>query len=456
MTGYEKIKQLAKLRRCPIPDLLVLARQNDPFFAGSPTARAMAEWFAELWRRFGYTTGVHLRRVHYQLVSLGDATKHNGSPYENTEADWNYLLSAGKHARYLGLVDPEAFVDRRNPEPRVFLPSGSGEKPGWRYEFPWWPLPRINADLAADLDWELPWFWVKGYDYSEALQPYHLEVWVEKSTMNDVLEPLCRRYGVNLVTGVGFLSITSVVELLKRVRLYGKPCRILYISDFDPAGDLMPTAVARQIEYWLDFYGLNADIKLKPIALTRDQVLAYRLPRVPIKDSDRRKGSFEERYGEGAVELDALEALYPGKLARIVEDHILQFRDEDLPRKLSEAREEAREELRAWWEARVEPYRGELEGLKVQVEEVARKYQARLEELAREMEEELAPYAAKLESLRRAVEEAVASIAPELPELPEPEAAPEGEDWLFDSGRSYFEQLAVYKMRTRGPMREAG
>jgi hypothetical protein len=54
-------------------------------------------------------------------------------------------------------------------------------------------------------------------------------------------------------------------------------------------------------------YAPNADIKLIPLALTRDQVITYQLPRIPIKESDGRRAGFEERYGAGAVELDALE-----------------------------------------------------------------------------------------------------------------------------------------------------
>lgn len=449
MNGYERIKRLAKDTRCNIPDLLVLARQNDPFFAGSDTTKAMAEWFADLWQRFGYTNGIHLRRVHYQLVSQGNAKKHNGLPYENTENDWNYLCNAGKYARYLGLVNPAAFVDRRNPEPHIFRPyEERPEKPGWDYVFPPWYLPEINADLVADLDWDLPGYRIYGYTYSEGLQPYHLELWVEKSTMDDVLVPLCRRYGVNLVTGLGFMSITSVVELLKRVRTYGKPCRIFYVSDFDPAGDGMPTAVARQIEYWLTSYGLGleADIKLRPLALTREQVIEYRLPRIPIKDSDRRKEGFEERYGEGAVELDALEALRPGELARIVRENILQFRDNDLEERVAEARERAERELESWWEAWIEPYRKELESLKERTKAVMQKYQARLEQLAREVREELAPYKAELDSLRQAIQDTIACMDPELPDVPEPkvEGRDEG-DWLFDSRRDYFAQLSAYK-----------
>jgi hypothetical protein len=379
-------------------------------------------------------------------------------PYENTENDWNYLCNAGKYARYLGLVDPAAFVDRRNPEPHIFRHYEERQaEPGWEYIFPSWWLPKISTDLAADLDWELPSYRLHGYTYCEALQPYHLEVWVEKSTMDDVLVPLCRRYGVNLVTGLGFMSITSVIDLLKRVSEAGKPCRIFYVSDFDPAGDGMPTAVARQIEYWLATYALKADIKLNPIVLTKEQVEQYRLPRIPVKDSDRRKANFEERYGEGAVELDALEALHPGELARIVKENITQFRDGELEDKVAEAREMAEDELEAWWETQIiEPFQEKLDGLREQVLAVVRKYQDRLEKLAQAMARELAPYEEKLNSLRQAIEEAIADMRPELPELPEPDVKPDEEGWLFDSTRDYFEQLAFYKARRSGKVRQVG
>ena len=70
--------------------------------------------------------------------------------------------------------------------------------------------------------------------------------------MDDILIPLCQRYYVNLVTGIGFLSITHVLQLIDRVIDNRKPTRIFYISDFDPAGVQMPVQVSRQIEYWLD------------------------------------------------------------------------------------------------------------------------------------------------------------------------------------------------------------
>jgi len=456
VTGYEKIKKLAKERRRNITDLLVLARQNDPFFTGSATDKAMAEWFAELWRRFGYTTGVHLRRVHYQLISQEKPQKHNGLPYENTENDWNYLCNAGKYARYLGLVDPEAFVDRRNPEPHIFKEYALyTQKPNWGYDPPSWQMPEINIDLVDDIDWELPKLEVSGYSYNDALQPYHIEVWVEKSTMDDVLVPLCMQYGVNLVTGLGFMSITSVIDLLKRVNKANKPCRIFYVSDFDPAGDGMPTATARQVEYWLATYAAEADIKLGHLVLTKEQVERYRLPRTPVKDSDRRKTNFEERYGEGAVELDALEALHPGELASIVEENILRFWDSELQEKIAEARMKAKKELDTHWEARIKPFQEKLDDLKAQVEDVVQKYQTRLDEIREELTNELRPYEEMADSLRQAIQDAADDITPNLPELPEPEIEEDNTNWLFDSHRDYFDQLAAYRARRGGQAKKA-
>ena len=50
-----------------------------------------------------------------------------------------------------------------------------------------------------------------------------------------------------------------------------------------------------------------------------------------------------------------------------------------------------------------------------------------------------------------AITEMAAEFAPELPDRPEPDQAEVDEsDWLFDSGRDYLEQLAMYKARKSG------
>ncbi len=52
-----------------------------------------------------------------------------------------------------------------------------------------------------------------------------------------------------------------------------------------------------------------------------------------------------------------------------------------------------------------------------------------------------------LKTIQHAVREKLETLEPELPPLPEPEAAPNDEGWLFDSRRDYIEQLRHYKDR---------
>src|SRR5262249_51787751 len=80
---------------------------------------------------------------------------------------------------------------------------------------------------------------------------YMLEIWVEKSTLNDVVVPLGLELHVNIVTGVGDMSSTKCDEFVERARRSGKPVRVLYVSDFDPQGENMPCGVARKIEFAL-------------------------------------------------------------------------------------------------------------------------------------------------------------------------------------------------------------
>jgi hypothetical protein len=263
--GYERIKQLAvelgkkngtRGRPKPVAELLAMSRNRDPFYAGSEAQQAKAAWFAELWQRLHLPHGVHLRRIHYRLVSQERSQKppqkHDGTPYENTELCWAYLQEAGAMARYLKLVPADAFEDRRNPPPKLFMHAGMphGSPTVELGMLGWCSLPEIRANLSTDLWLPLPGVEsIAGYAYQTSDQPFLCEVWIEKSTQNDELEPVCRSLGVNLIVGVGFQSITNVIKLLQRLCELRKPARVFYISDFDPAGDDMPVAVARQAEF---------------------------------------------------------------------------------------------------------------------------------------------------------------------------------------------------------------
>src|SRR5262249_33630215 len=148
------IKVLAKERGCTVRDLLALSLSADPFYADVPMKRERAEWFAALWERFGFAQGAHLRRVHYQLVSVAKPPRlpdsrrpyRKGTPYQNTEYCWSYLTESSAFARHLGLVPATALVDRRNPSP--FLQISHGNAPPdpdcWLPEMLPWTLPTIS------------------------------------------------------------------------------------------------------------------------------------------------------------------------------------------------------------------------------------------------------------------------------------------------------------------------
>lgn len=429
--NYETIKALARQLRdegesCQVTDLIALAPQNDPFYTGTEGERAKASWFAELWGRFGYRSGVHLRRVHYQLVSQDPLVeKPNGGLYENTERDWGYLTLASKCARYLGLVEPEAFVDRRNPDAIVNAGYWPDPTPGYRVEKAWFGEQDIALPAFPTLEAE---------GYRGNLQPYHLEIWVEKTTMNDVLEPLCRRYGVNLVTGAGEMSITAAIDLVERAREAERPCRIFYVSDFDPAGYGMPVSVARKLEFFVRDRDLDLDIALEPIALTRQQVVEFGLPRQPIKDSELRKGAFEDVHGEGAVELDALEALHPGALARIAETAILDYYDPGVEERAGEQRSAL------------------AEALESKRQEAISDLEADVEELEADFEQAVGDLKRRWRDLSDRIACRLNEVEVDLDDYPLPEGREvwESDGKLFDSERDYLDQLACYKARQNG------
>jgi hypothetical protein len=539
--GPEEHKATAAELGLPnVRELLVLAPGNDPLYKGTEADRRDAEWFADLWQRFGYTRGVHLRRAHYQVLSTGCQTS-NGTAYENTEGCWAALCKAAAAARLLGLVDAEAFVDRRNPEPVVNRwPRTEPPEPGWSrlydFERPSWELPSAEPpELPSGGSWMLPFvpywalpeiepqpvYWprfeplpdqpgveVTGYDYGPDDQPVLVEVWIEKSTMQDVLGPLCASLNINLVTGVGNQSITAAVRLLRRAERHGKPAHVLYVSDFDPAGEHMPAAVARQAQFWRDRLDVTEPLTLDPLVLTRGQVAEYALPRVPIKDSDRRAAAFEARNGAGAVELDALEALHPGVLGDLVRQAAEPYVDPSLRTALGDAQRAARDAVAVQWQddtaglrddltavegrAReairrheeslsaagvdlaaeltperreldemaaeiravlaplVEPFRPRLDAVRVRVNGKVEQHRERLSARADELAAELAPLQERLDELADDAERMADDFDPVLPDRPEPaEPTVDRDRLLYDSRRCWLDQLAAYR-RAKG------
>ena len=102
-----------------------------------------------------------------------------------------------------------------------------------------------------------------------------------------------------------------------------RPTGIIYLGDFDPSGmDMLP---AMEQTLWEEM-GLPEDaFGTRRCALNFEHVEEYQLPHSPdaVKFGDSRARAFVERYGEVAVELDALEpATFMAVLDQCIQDNL--------------------------------------------------------------------------------------------------------------------------------------
>ncbi|MCJ7816696.1 MAG: hypothetical protein MUP55_02455, partial [Candidatus Aenigmarchaeota archaeon] len=250
-TWREQLKEMARTNKISLKELAVLGVGRDPFLCGSEKQVKMGKWFRDIINTyFKHIFELHLRRVHYYISQKARVNNYKGTGiYLNTFSDWVDLEQSALFARYLGYVDCGIFVDRRNPPTQVY----SLYHQHTDIEEACKALPDKVVTNINTFNWNV-----------QHVQPYHIEIWAEKSTMNDILVPLCMKYRCIYVHGLGELSLTKVMpELFDRMIEARKPCRIFYISDFDPAGERMPRSISRKIEWCnRDEYQDDFDIKL--------------------------------------------------------------------------------------------------------------------------------------------------------------------------------------------------
>lgn len=372
----ETLRVLASELSVKVDELIVLNRTNDPFYLvteNSIKGLWFTKMFKEVMAKFPHIKP-HLRRLHYAYSSLPHAKRHDGTPYINDYNSWSYLCDSSKQARYNDLIGYKQITDRRNPKAVV---NADFNTPHNEYEAPseiglkCQDIDRLHT-LNLQIGYpqynnaeELAKALAQGYAenaYNEIkynmqkLQPYHLEVWIEKSTMNEELMPICARFNANFVYGLGQESITRVDELIERAIESGKPVRIFYISDYDDQGVTMPEAVARKVQFFNEHYHNNKlDIKLCHLALNEEQIEKYNLPKKPTKQPKMSKRISEtisedklgkhletlEKYGETlrkrqpySVELDALATFHVGELERMLTEALNCFYDEGLKNKV--------------------------------------------------------------------------------------------------------------------------
>lgn len=361
---------------------LLKIQQQDPDGLGAylqPAQYRDARWITNLWQAH-CEPGMHLRAIFYRLLSkqvmmppgvrqharpgrpVWDPTKDTiALPLENSFWHWTQILNASVQARYAWMVSPHELEEHRSPEPqRHFYPRDT-------------PVPSLTWIEEA-----IPRPQVIGYDYDGILgadQGYQVEVWCEKSSMDHILEPLHTELNFNYQPGQGYSSIKRVDQLLRRARK-DRPIRLFAITDFDGSGCNMPHALADQIKKLIIRYP-GVIIKVVQLALTEQQVRQFKLPYNMIDPEKVEKGLkkvFADKYPDlGPVELDALEAIVPGELERMVREAVDPFIDTQLARRLATAEDDAQAQIDEEWSDAIAAETDRLAAIEVEKEDADRR-----------------------------------------------------------------------------------
>jgi hypothetical protein len=325
-----------------LKDLTVLAPQNDPFRVDTPARHRDGEWLAITARELGLGDRViHLRGLHYMVLGW---PKPDGSPYINDDEHWEWLQGdCAKAARFLGYLPFGQIFDRRASAPVV--------QEYTRAE----PKPFLNVGIEVeipDADDILPKLGVDGF---QGVQPYHLVMFAEKSSLDPILSPLAQEYGADLYLATGEISDSHLHRMAVSAVNDTRPMVVLCFSDADPSGWQMPVSIARKLQAFKTLLPAMPDFEVRRVALTPSMVRQYGLPSTPLKETEKRADKWRAATGTEQTEIDALAALQPELMREIALDAITPFYDHGLDRRVDEAR-------RAWFSEALDLINRQLDG----------------------------------------------------------------------------------------------
>jgi hypothetical protein len=286
-----------------------------------------ADAICQQYRRQGYR--LTLRQLYYRFIATDafpdsryftddkrDPGNSSGRGTKNCQANYKWLGSLVADGRVDGLIDWNDIEDRGR--------ESAGGDAGW-------PGPETAMDAYA-----------RGYGITHwDGQDWHIEAWVEKDALSDVIARAASPWDVSYTACKGSPSHSLVHEAARRMRSFedqGIRTKILYLGDHDPTGLDIPRDLQERMRLF------RSKCEIEPIALTMDQVQQYDPPPNYAKDSDSRYARYVEEYGTDCWELDALE---PQVLVDLVDEHIQEHIDQDLRQERLDQEERERSVLTA-------------------------------------------------------------------------------------------------------------
>ena len=246
-----------------------------------------------------------LRQVYYQLVARG-YIPNNERSYKNVGS----LINDGRLA---GLIDWHSVTDR-------------------------------TRNLRKESHWDNPADVIASARYSYNLdkwkgQPNYVEVWVEKDALVDIVGQACSPLDTPYFSCRGYTSQSEMWSAAQRfIRQERREKRIIiHLGDHDPSGIDM----TRDIQERLEMFG--ADVYVKRVALTMNQIQTYNPPPNPAKITDSRASKYIDQYGNESWELDALE---PKVITDLIKKQVTMYRNDDIYRAVCDKESREKDELR--------------------------------------------------------------------------------------------------------------
>ena len=246
-----------------------------------------------------------LRQAYYQLVARGYIP--------NNERSYKNIGSLINDGRLAGLIDWHSITDR-------------------------------TRNLRYNSHWDNPADVIGSARYSYMLdkwqsQPNYVEVWVEKDALVDIVGQAFRPLDTPYFSCRGYTSQSEMWSAAQRfIRQDDRENRfIIHLGDHDPSGIDM----TRDIQERLAMFG--ADVYVKRIALTMNQISTYNPPPNPAKVTDSRCGKYIAEYGDESWELDALE---PQVITDLINNEVTALRNDEIYHAVCDLEEKGKDELR--------------------------------------------------------------------------------------------------------------
>lgn len=235
-----------------------------------------------------------VRQIFYRLVGAYD--------YEKTERAYARLSEALVRARRARLI---AFDDIRDDGVVVMAERWYADEQDFVEEF-----ARQAEHYRRD---------------RQQGQAHRLELWSEAAGMLPQLANVAHDYSIPVYSASGFVSLTAVRSIVDRARKRDGATVLLHVGDFDPSGESIFDAMARDAQAFLERDRLIATQRIIPrrVALTAEQVGLFGLPTSPPKSSDSRTQNW------AGVATCQLEALAPDDLASLLRLAIVEWLDQE-------------------------------------------------------------------------------------------------------------------------------